>query len=129
LQPVRADTIATAIRIGDPVNHPKASAGVRALDGVVTTVTDTEIMDAKALVDRAGIGCEPASAAGIAGLRKLRREGEIAADARVVAVLTGHLLKDPHATASYHAGAAEYANPPIEVDADEDSIRAALGAL
>ena len=129
LQPVRADTIATAIRIGDPVNHPKARAGVRALDGVVTTVTDTEIMDAKALVDRAGIGCEPASAAGIAGLHKLRREGEIAADARVVVVLTGHLLKDPDATASYHAGATEFANPPVEVDADEDSIRAALGAL
>ncbi|MBA2362568.1 MAG: threonine synthase [Chloroflexia bacterium] len=129
LQPVRADTMATAIRIGDPVNHPKASAGVRALDGVVTTVTDPEIMDAKALVDRAGIGCEPASAASIAGLRRLCKEGVIGAEERVVAVITGHLLKDPDASSRYHASAAEHANPPTEVDADERSIRAVVRGL
>lgn len=129
LQPVQAETIATAIRIGDPVNFPKASAGVQALDGVVTTVSDEEIMDAKALVDRAGIGCEPASAASLAGLRKLRELGVVEPGASVVAILTGHLLKDPDATATYHEGGRPHSNPPIEVDADEGSIRSVLGAL
>lgn len=129
LEPVRAETVATAIRIGDPVNYPKASAGVRALDGVVTTVTDEEIMDAKALVDGAGIGCEPASAASIAGTRRLRAQGVIGEGAHVVAVLTGHVLKDPDATWTYHQGRHKNANPMVEVDADERAIRAAVEGL
>ncbi len=129
LRPVEAETIATAIRIGDPVNYPKASAGVRALDGVVTTVSDSEIMDAKALVDRMGVGCEPSSAAGIAGIRKLRAAGIIEKEASVVAVLTGHLLKDPDATWAYHTGSNPHANPLADVDADERSIRAAMEVL
>jgi threonine synthase len=129
LRPVRSDTVATAIRIGDPVNYPKARAGVRALDGVVVAVPDAEIMDAKALVDSAGIGCEPASAASLAGLRRLRLGGVVPGGASVVAVLTGHLLKDPDATAAYHDGAFARSNPALEVDADERSILAALGAL
>jgi threonine synthase len=129
LAPVRAETVATAIRIGDPVNYPKARVGVQALDGVVTTVSDAEIMDAKALVDRAGIGCEPASAAGVAGIRKLRGEGVIEEGASVVAVLTGHVLKDPDATWSYHLGRNAHSNRPIEVDADERSIRRVMEGL
>ncbi len=127
LLPQRADTLATAIRIGNPVNYPKASRGVRALRGAVISVQDAEIMDAKALIDRSGIGCEPASAASLAGMRKLRQSGVIDADARVVAVLTGHVLKDPDATSEYHSGQASHSNPPIEVEADEAAIRAAIG--
>jgi threonine synthase len=67
-------------------------------------VSDAEILAAKAAVDAAGIGCEPASAAAVAGVRRLRARGAIAADARVVAVLTGHVLKDPGAVVSYHRG-------------------------
>ncbi|MDP9352295.1 MAG: threonine synthase, partial [Chloroflexota bacterium] len=129
LRPVRADTIATAIRIGDPVNFPKASAGVRAVDGVVLSVSDEEIIDAKALVDRTGIGCEPASAASVAGLKRLRETGVVGPDASVVAILTGHLLKDPAATSAYHQGGRSHSNPPITVDAEESSILSALEAM
>ena len=129
MQPVQAETVATAIRIGDPVNYPKARAGVQALDGVATTVTDDEIMHAKAVVDRAGIGCEPASAASVAGLRRLREEGVIAAGATVAAILTGHLLKDPAATWSYHMGGRELSNPTVEVEAEERDIVRALEAM
>lgn len=129
IDPVRAETVATAIRIGDPVNYPKASAGVQALNGVVTAVSDSEIMDAKALIDSAGIGCEPASAASLAGLRKLREAEVVPAGASVVAVLTGHLLKDPDATSAYHSASRPHSNPAIEVGADEAEIRSAMKAL
>jgi len=92
---VAADTIATAIRIGNPASWERAVAAVRATDGVVLAVSDIDILAAKAASDRAGVGCEPASAASIAGLRKLVSDGTIPRDARVVAVLTGHMLKDP----------------------------------
>ncbi|MDQ3856259.1 MAG: threonine synthase [Chloroflexota bacterium] len=129
LRPLPAETVATAIRIGDPVNYPKARAGVQALDGYVTSVSDSEIMDAKAMIDRAGIGCEPASAASLAGLKKLRSEGVVDPGGHVLAVLTGHLLKDPSATWSYHTEGGSHANPPIEVDADEAALRAVLEEL
>ena len=92
--PVRASTRATAINIGAPVSYARARAVIEATRGVVAQVSDEEIFAAKAQIDRAGIGCEPASAASLAGARKLRAEGVIAPDARVVAILTGHLLKD-----------------------------------
>jgi threonine synthase len=92
---VRAETRATAIRIGDPASWDRAVTAIRETDGRVVAVSDEEIFAAKAVVDRAGVGCEPASAASIAGVRKLVASGEIASGARVVAVLTGHLLKDP----------------------------------
>lgn len=129
MEAVKADTIATAIRIGAPVNYAKARHGVETLRGVVTSVSDEAIMDAKALIDRAGVGCEPASAASVAGLRRLREEGVISTGDRVVAVLTGHLLKDPDATTAYHWSSARYANPPVQVEASEAAIRSALGAL
>ncbi len=91
---VRADTVASAIRIGDPASYDRAVRAIRETDGVVTTVTDDEILEAKTAIDRAGVGCEPASAASVAGVRRLVRDGVIAPEERVVAILTGHLLKD-----------------------------------
>ncbi len=92
---VEAETIATAIRIGDPASHDRAVRTIRETRGLVTSVTDREILEAKAVVDAAGIGCEPASAAAVAGTRRLVREGRIRRSDSVVAILTGHVLKDP----------------------------------
>lgn len=103
LEPVKADTIATAIKIGNPVNFPKAVRALRQTNGVVEMVTDQEIMDAKSLIDGQGIGCEPASACSLAGTRKLAEKGVIQPGETVVGVLTGHLLKDPDATIGYHS--------------------------
>jgi threonine synthase len=91
------ETIATAIRIGDPVSYDKAVIALRETDGVVEEVSDEELMDAKRDIDRTGIGCEPASATTLAGVRKLRASGVIRDSDRVVCVLTGHVLKDPDA--------------------------------
>lgn len=101
-EPMHAETYASAIKIGNPVNYPKA---VRALEwtyGVVEQVSDQEIMDAKALIDGQGIGCEPASGCTLAGLRKLVARGIIEPHETVVGVLTGHVLKDPDLTIAYH---------------------------
>lgn len=101
--PVKAETIATAIKIGNPVNRPKAIRALAWTNGVVEMVTDQEIMDAKALIDRAGIGCEPASACSLAGTRKLVEAGIIQDHETVVGILTGHVLKDPDAIIGYHS--------------------------
>jgi threonine synthase len=98
------ETLATAIKIGAPVSWPKALHEVQSSAGVVESVTEQEIADAKAVIGRCGIGCEPASAATLAGIRKLTAAGTIRADAEVVAVLTGHLLKDPDYIYRYHTG-------------------------
>ena len=92
---MNAETIATAIRIGEPASWDRAVRSIRDTDGVVTAVSDTDILEAKAVIDGSGVGCEPASAAAVAGARRLRRLGMIGAGDRVVAVLTGHILKDP----------------------------------
>jgi threonine synthase len=92
---VEADTVATAIRIGDPASWDRAVHAIRYTDGVVLSVSDAEILAAKTVIDHAGVGCEPASAAAVAGVRHLTAIGKIPSDARVVAVLTGHMLKDP----------------------------------
>jgi threonine synthase len=94
---VNAETIATAIRIGDPVSWEKAVIAIRATNGVVEEVTDDEIMAAKREIDGMGIGCEPASAATLAGVRKLTAAGVMQPGQRIVCVLTGHILKDPDA--------------------------------
>jgi threonine synthase len=99
----RAATLASAIEINRPVNLPKALRALDRCGGVVREVSDQEMLDAKAKVGSGGLGCEPASAASVAGLRKLRQEGVIAADERVVCILTGHQLKDPTATVAYHS--------------------------
>jgi threonine synthase len=94
-EPVKAATLATAINIGNPVSFARARTVIQATNGVVAQVSDDEILRAKAIIDGAGIGCEPASAASVAGTRQLVASGVIAPDARVVAVLTGSMLKDP----------------------------------
>jgi threonine synthase len=98
----RAKTIASAIEINRPVNLTKCLRALEVCDGVVREVTDQEILDAKAQVGAGGLGCEPASAAGVAGSKLLVSEGIIGRDERVVCVLTGHQLKDPDATVAYH---------------------------
>jgi threonine synthase len=132
----KPETLATAIRIGDPVSWPKALYEVRQSCGVVEKVTEQEIADAKAQIRRAGIGCEPASAATLAGIRKLTGRGVIDRVADVVAVLTGNLLKDPDYIYKYHTGKLEapggvkirstFGNQSVVVPNDPDRIAALL---
>jgi len=115
------ETVATAIRIGNPVSYEKAIRGLRWTEGVAAEVTDEEIMEAKARVDAAGIGCEPASASSVAGARKLAQEGVIKRGDMVVGILTGHILKDPETTIAYHQGglvgvSSRQANRPIVIE-------------
>jgi len=109
------ETIATAIRIGNPVNAPKALPGIRETGGTAVAVSDEEITDAQRTLAGEGVGVEPASAASVAGLRKLRERGEIDDGEQVVCLTTGHLLKDPDAAAA--AGA-----DPEPVPNDTDAI-------
>ena len=88
--------MATAIKIGDPVSYSRARQVIEETNGVVEEVTDEEILAAKTVIDRSGIGCEPASAATLAGIRKLVGQGIIKREERVVGILTGDLLKDSH---------------------------------
>ena len=129
--PSMARTVASAIQIGDPVNYSKAVRVVRDTEGVVTTVSDAAILEVKAAIDRAGIGCEPASAAGLAGVRRLVREGVIAPGERVLTYLTGHVLKDTEAIAAYHLGddPAPGANRPIVIDPTPAALDRALEQL
>lgn len=130
------ETLATAIRIGDPVSWPKALHELRATNGVVERVSEQEIADAKAQIGRCGIGCEPASAATLAGVRKLRAAGVVDRGADVVAVLTGNLLKDPDYVYRYHQGKltapdgapirSTYANQSVIVPNDPQRIAALL---
>ncbi len=137
----RASTIASAIEINRPVNLPKCLRALDVCNGVVREVTDQQILDAKAQVGAGGLGCEPASAASVAGAKILREEGVIDADERVVCVLTGHQLKDPTATVAYHSTDQEqfnkvlgsrgvrratYANRAVAVGNDLDEIVRAI---
>jgi len=92
---VQAETVATAIRIGNPASYERAVRSIRETDGVVIAVPDEEILEAKRAVDGAGVGCESASAASLAGLRRLVRDGTVDPDQAVAVVLTGHFLKEP----------------------------------
>jgi len=132
----KPETLATAIRIGDPVSWPKAWHEVQVSNGAVEKVTEQEIADAKAQIGRCGIGCEPASAATLAGIRKLTAAGTIAPDADVVAVLTGNVLKDTDYIYRYHTGqleapggvkiASTFGNQPVVVPHDLDRIAYAI---
>jgi len=129
LRPVTPNTVATAINIGDPASYDRAVRAIRETNGVVTSVSDEDILDAKAAIDAAGIGCEPASAASVAGVRRMIRRGVIAPDDDVVCVLTGHLLKDPDAVVRYHDrdradGAAS--NRPQEIEPSLEELRRVL---
>ncbi|MGA2396322.1 MAG: threonine synthase [Candidatus Lustribacter sp.] len=110
LIPVHAETTATAIKIGAPASWKKARAEVAASQGTVLDVSDDEIADARAIIGRDGIGCEPASAASLAGLRQLVADGTIGPSDDVVLILTGHLLKDGAYAANYHESSAAFAN-------------------
>jgi len=109
------ETVATAIRIGNPVNAPKALPGIRATGGTAVAVSDEAITDAQRALAGEGVGVEPASAASIAGLRKLRDQGVVDADEQVVCLTTGHLLKDPDA--AFEAG-----NDPEPVPNDAEAV-------
>lgn len=141
LIPMEAHTLATAIKIGNPVSWKKA---VRAMDwtrGWCDVVSEQEIADAKAIIGRDGIGCEPASATTVAGIKKLVETKEINKDEDVVAVLTGNLLKDPDYTVNYHQDSlfemaayknelidrkgkiqSTFANAPIKIKPDKGEI-------
>jgi threonine synthase len=141
LTPFRAqghpETLATAIKIGDPVSWPKAQFEVVTSQGTVERATEQEIADAKAIVGQCGIGCEPASAASLAGIRKLTAAGVIDRDADVVAILTGNVLKDPDYIYRYHTGQLQapdgspiqstFGNKPILVANDTDRITELIG--
>ena len=114
------ETIATAIRIGAPVNAEKALMAIRMTGGFAETVTDEEILRMqRALARKEGIGVEPASAASVAGIRKLVEMGMIDRNEKIVCVVTGHLLKDPDTVI-------KQCEPPIEIDADLPSLLSAL---
>jgi threonine synthase len=104
LVPVHAETMATAIRIGNPASWKKALRVINESEGAVEEVSEIEIAIAKAEIGAEGIGCEPASAVTLAGLKKLVKNGFVKADESVVLVLTGHLLKDSEFTLKFHRG-------------------------
>ncbi|MFI5092183.1 MAG: threonine synthase [Candidatus Acidiferrales bacterium] len=137
-------TLATAIKIGAPVSWQKSLRGVLQSGGQVLAVAEQEIADAKAIIGRDGIGCEPASATTVAGIRRLAASKIIRHDESVVAVLTGHLLKDPDYVSHYHRGTLSlpsggedkrgavqmihgaFRNPPERVAASKDAILESL---
>lgn len=133
---VKPETLATAIKIGDPISYPKALLELTTTNGVVEKVTEQEIADAKAVIGACGIGCEPASAASLAGIKKLCAAGIIKSTDDVVGVLTGNVLKDPDYIYQYHTGALDdpkgnrltstFGNKPIVVPNDPDQIAALL---
>lgn len=118
-EPVDANTLATAIKIGNPVSYQKCMEGINNLNGVVEQLTEEEIVDAKAIVDASGIGAEPASCCTIGGIKKLTKKRVIKKTDKVVAILTGHLLKDPDLTINYHLGKLDlktnFSNLPLKI--------------
>ena len=137
----RASTIASAIEINRPVNLLKCVRALQWCNGLVREVSDQQILDAKAQVGAGGLGCEPASAASVAGAKVLIEEGVIGPDERVVCILTGHQLKDPTTTVAYHSADREqfkrvlgsrgveratFANRAVAVPNDLDEIIKAI---
>ena len=126
---VKAETVATAIRIGNPASYERAVQAITETNGVVLSTSDADLLEAKAAIDASGVGCEPASAASLAGLRKLVGTGQVKPSDRVVAVLTGHILKDPGLLLRYHQEMdppPPGANRPIEIEADLGAIERVL---
>jgi threonine synthase len=140
LVPVQAHTMATAIRIGNPASWKKAVRVLDATGGTVEQVSEVEIAMAKAEIGADGIGCEPASAVTLAGLKKLVKRGFVKPVETVVLILTGHLLKDPEFTLKFHRGdlfagtrhekeagiLAPLQRAPIVLDASADAVLKAL---
>ena len=104
LVPMQAETLATAIRIGNPASWKKALRVIQATEGTVEQVSEVEIALAKAEIGSDGVGCEPASAVTLAGLKKLVKQGYVKLGESVVLILTGHVLKDPEFTLQFHRG-------------------------
>lgn len=140
LVPVQAETMATAIRIGNPASWKKALRVLEATGGTVEQVSENEIAQAKAEIGFDGIGCEPASAVTLAGLKKLARQGLVKRGETVVLILTGHLLKDPEFTLKFHRGELfsgsahekgasalrQYQRAPVVLDASAGAVVDAL---
>src|SRR5947209_4166691 len=136
LIPVPADTMATAIRIGNPASWKKALRVIRETEGTVEQVSEIEIALAKAEIGAEGIGCEPASAVTLAGLKKLVKQGFVKPNESIVLVLTGHLMKDADFTLKFHRGdlftgtpyeqeshtLRPLRRPPIVLDATLDAV-------
>jgi threonine synthase len=140
LIPVKANTRATAIRIGNPASWRKALRALRTTGGWCEQVSEQEIALAKAEIGYEGIGCEPASAVTLAGLKKLTAQGKIGREERVVLILTGHTLKDSNYTIDYHRGElfteeensqiseadqvlhAALRKPPVVLEPDTDTV-------
>ncbi|WP_128913994.1 threonine synthase [Granulicella sibirica] len=143
---VTAETRASAIRIGSPASWQKSVKVIRSTGGWVEQVSEQEIALAKAQIGAEGIGCEPASAVTLAGLRKLVAQGKIHAEQRVVLILTGHTLKDSDYTINYHrdelfteaersamssaekAEQESFRKPPIVLDPDPGTVLRTLEA-
>src|SRR5579863_4956079 len=128
---VPPETRATAIRIGNPASWKKAVNVLEATKGACEQVTELEIAHAKAEIGAEGIGCEPASAVTLAGLKKLLKQGFVKPEESVVLVLTGNLLKDPDFTIDFHRGEMFKSDdpavnalrrPPIVLDANLDAV-------
>ncbi len=128
-------TLATAIKIGKPVSWKKAWRALAWTNGVVERVTENEIADAKAIIGQDGIGCEPASATTLAGIKKLVAAGIIERQAEVVAVLTGNVMKDPTYSIHYHTGklaldgqfiTGNFMNQSVQVAADKNALKELL---
>jgi threonine synthase len=140
LEPMTADTLASAIRIGNPASWRKACRVLQATGGEVEQVSEVEIAIAKAEIGADGIGCEPASAVTLAGLKKLTQRGFVKPGESVILILTGHLLKDPDFTIKFHRGDLFAGTPheteaaqgkymqraPLVLDADLKAVIAAL---
>jgi len=144
MKPVKAETRATAIRIGNPASWKKAARVIEEMGGWCEQASEQEIALAKAEIGAEGVGCEPASAVTLAGLKKLVKQGRVSPGERVVLILTGHTLKDSKYTIDYHRGEllteAELAGatdaeraqhellrkPPIVLEADEAVVLKAL---
>jgi threonine synthase len=137
---VQADTRATAVRIGNPASWEKAVKVLQATGGACEQVSELEIAQAKAEIGAEGIGCEPASAVTLAGLKKLLRQGFVKPEETVVLVLTGNLLKDPDFTMEFHRGTLfqgtaeeqestqldRFRHPPVAIDATLDAVMKTL---
>jgi threonine synthase len=143
LVPVEAETLATAIRIGNPASWRKSLGVIEATHGSVEQVSEAEIAIAKAEIGSDGVGCEPASAVTLAGLKKLVKSGFVRRHESVVLILTGHVLKDPEYTIKFHRGdlsvpgmadvefgalSEPQRRTPIVLDADPDAVLRALEA-
>ncbi len=136
LQPVTADTRATAIRIGNPASWRKAARIIQSTGGWCEQVSESEIALAKAQIGAEGIGCEPASAVTLAGVKKLKEQGHIQSGERVILILTGHTLKDPEYTIDFHkdllatgmAAAEPFRKPPLVLEANADAVLRTLEA-